>query len=136
MIIIVPDWLTTFNAIWIFIGALIFIALAVIVFLSKRKDETLVIEQKNSEANARLVKARDDEIKDLVKKLEKAETEVEDVTAEYRSIVGIDIQKLLEYWQIREHELALMVKLRAENRILRQAAGLGETEDVIHTTKG
>lgn len=136
----VPDWITVTNILFILTIGLIGSAVSVLLFLTKRQSETLLVEKTRADSQANLVKTRDQEIADLEKKVKEKderikvlETEVEDVTAEYRAIGGIILQQLVHWWQNREADMAETIRLRADIRVLKRAAGLGENDDIHRT---
>lgn len=123
----------SFETIWGVIATLVGIVLAFLYLASKSREQTLTIETKRADSNAALIVTRDTRIGDLEKRNGQVETELEDVTTEYRTLAGVDIKKLMDYWAAREEELFAMAELRRENRTLRRMAGVGENDD-IHST--
>ena len=114
------------NAIWAFLAILIAIGGAVLILLSRWKGEVEIVETKRANANADLVKTRDAQILDLDKRKADLEGEVEDVTAELRTLTGINLKELFGYWAIRESELARIADLEQQIRILKMRKGIEE----------
>ena len=122
------SWLNVFTATWGLLGILILIGGAIILLMSKKREEVTLIESKRADANANLLKTRDIELEDKVRenallkeKLEKTEIELEDITAEYRTLAGIVISELMMHWQVKLEIEAKMLRLEKEIRVLRTA---------------
>lgn len=102
------------------IGIIVFIvaiAVALIIILSKKREEVQLTTEKRADANEKLLKARDVELEDCTKRCEKCKEELEDVTAELRAISGVKVQELIEW--AKDYDLH-MVKLNTAERRVRQ----------------
>lgn len=126
--------LSEINALWVLLGIVVIVAMATIVLLSKRKEETLSIETKRADASTNLVRIRDTEIDDLKKQICELESELADIKSEYKTLVGINIKVLMDYWQVREDEMAETGRLLQQLRVLKRRIGDDETN--IHGTQG
>lgn len=117
------SWPTVIN---ITIGVIIFllaVVSAIILFLSKNKETIHETDKKRADASEGLLKVRDIELEDCDKRCNKCKEELEDVTAELRAKIAVDVDKLFAYWQIREVEQAKMGQLESDNRVLRYRLG-------------
>lgn len=105
------------------VAALVGIGVLVITLIVKRGEIITKAQKDRAEANEGLVNARDREIADCEKRCDKCHEELEDVTAEFRALTAIDIDKLMKYWQTMDLHLAEMDNIKAENRKLRIRLG-------------
>lgn len=118
------SWLSDISPLWAIVIICVLVGGGLIILLSKRREEIQLVETTRADANAKLVATRDMEIKDLKADKEKLEKELESTTAEYRVLVGINLDKLFAWWENYEQEMADKNKLIRENRSLRQQCGL------------
>jgi len=117
------SWLNATTAIWAVLGILLLIAGSAVVLMATTRKETQTSTRELATANADLAKTRELEIADITKKYSKQGVELEDITSEYRALVGIDIKVLMDYWATREHEIAAKQKVESENRVLKIRLG-------------
>jgi hypothetical protein len=129
------SWWQGVNIVWALLGIAILVGMALIILLSKRREDVQLIETKRADANEKMVKTREAEIADLTKRCEKAEEELEDTTAELRAVIGIKVKDLIEWWAIMEAREAHFRSVERDNRILRQAQGLGPNDDITKQLK-
>lgn len=115
-----PYWLTGFNFLLALFGLLVMVGLAIIVLLMKGKGEVATMQVDRAVAAEALVKTREAERDGKAARVAELEEELEDVTAEHRTLVGIDIAKLIEFWAEKEKIEAEMANLKRDNRILRK----------------
>lgn len=115
------SWITLGNAL---IGLVIFcgvVALAVLIVLSKKREEVHTTETKRADANEKLLKTRDNQLEDLEKRCSNCSEELEDTTTELRAVSSIKINELVEYWMEYTTHKAHVIQLEKELRILRKA---------------
>lgn len=120
---------------WWILGVVLLIGAALIILLSKRKEHIQDTETKRANSNADLIKTRDIEICDLKNKIARLEADIESVTIEYKTLVGIDIAKLFNYWTIKENKEAEILLLESRIRVLERLVKNAEAGD-IHNTSG
>jgi hypothetical protein len=112
------NWSLVFNIGMGIFGFVCLVGAAVIVLLSKRKEDIHATETKRADSNEKLIKTRDQEILDLDKEKERVEKELESVTAEYRTLIGIDLKVLFDFWARYEEHLAHVAELERQIRVL------------------
>lgn len=120
MLLFQESWWAGINAVWGLLLVLILIGGAIIVLLSKRKDETAITNEKSSQANAALVIVRDKQITDLEKKKQALEEELEEVTAEYKTVVSIQIDNLVRWYMYYMDKEAHWRNIEEENILLKK----------------
>lgn len=90
------------------------VTVALLIILSKRREEIQV-------STDRLLGIRDTELEDCNKKCTDCKEELEDVTAEFRALSGVNIEKLVSYWKdFEEHQLEVET-LKRKIRVLERA---------------
>lgn len=102
LFLFLPDWLTATNFL---IGVFMFLILIVgafIVLIVRGRSEVSTLQSDRATAAEALVKTRDAEIVELKKSNAELEEELESVTAEHRTLVGVSIAALMEFWLIKE----------------------------------
>lgn len=109
------------NALIGLFGFLILIGGSIIIILARRRDTIDDVQKKRNEANEGLIKVRDTELSDCKKQCEKCNEELEDITAEHRTLVGLKVTELLGHWADREDLLARLEKAEQRVRILEKA---------------
>ena len=114
------SWWSGINAVWGLLGILLLVGAAVIVILSKKKDETAITNEKSAQANAALVVVRDKQLEDFQKKLTGTEEELEDVTAEYKTVVSIKIDDLVRWFMYYQDKEARWRNIEEENVLLKK----------------
>jgi hypothetical protein len=114
------SWWSGINAVWGALLILILIGGAVLVLLAKRKDETAITNEKSSQANAALVIVRDKQLADAEKKNLTLEEELEDVTAEYKTVVSIKIDDLIRWFMFYQDKEAHWRNVEEENILLKK----------------
>jgi cell division protein FtsI/penicillin-binding protein 2 len=114
------SWWNGINAVWGLLIILIMVGMAVIVLLAKRKDETALTNEKSSQANAALVAVRDKQITDLEKKVVTLEEELEEVTAEYKTVVSMKVDDMIRWYQYYQDKEAHWRNVDEENTLLRK----------------
>ena len=119
MIMFIPEWLTAGNFLIAVFGFLTLVAGAFIVLILRGRTEVSSIQLDRATAAEALVKTRDAEIVALEKQVLELEEELESTTAELRTLTGISLAKLFEFWATKEAMEASMEDLRKEIRILR-----------------
>lgn len=114
-----PSWLTGFNFLVALFSALIFIGLAILALMWKGRDQVATLQVDRADAAEGLLKLRDIAIIALERKVADLEEELESVTAEHRTLAGISIAKLMEFWARKEAFEALLADTERDNRILK-----------------
>lgn len=112
-----------FQFLMVLLGAIMLIGGAIITLMATRSGTVSGIQVKRAEASEALVRTRDAELADAKAKEEKAKEELEDVTAELRGQMAINVDELMRYWETRDAEIAEMANLRREVRILKIRLG-------------
>ena len=113
-----PDYLTGFNFLMGLFTFLILVAAAIIVLLVRGKGEVATLQVDRAVAAEALVKTRDAEKLGLEARNKTLEEELEEVTAEHRTLAAIDVAKLFEFWAQKEQIEAEMLDLKRQIRIL------------------
>lgn len=116
----VPDWLTGFNFLIALFSLLVILGGALVVLLVKGRGEVTGIQLDRATSAEALVKTRDAELIAIAQERDDAEEELEALTAEHRTLVGIDIAKLMEFWAQKEDIEAKMRDLERDLRIERR----------------
>lgn len=125
LFIFADSWVTLPNFL---IGLTVFVlamgGLAIGLFY-KRGETVTGVQIQRADANEALVKTRDIQLADKDKLLDKAieekdecKEELEATTTELRGQMGINIDELMRYWQIRDTELARKEELEDRVRVL------------------
>jgi hypothetical protein len=94
------------------------IAVALLVVMSKSREEVIGTETKRANSLSDLVKVRDQEISDLKTQKDKLAEELEDVTAELRTISAIKVTELMAFWTRYEEYMAERGLWEQKNRVL------------------
>ena len=123
-----PTWLTGFNVLLALLGAVILVGGALVVLLVRKNDTVNLVQSETIKANEGLVKVKQELLDDCKAKCSKCQEELDEVTAELRTQMALDIDKLMGYWQIRDSELADKERIEAKNRQLR--IRLGDQADI------
>lgn len=113
-----PDWATGFNFL---IGIVIFLALigaAFIVIVARGKTDVGTLQVDRANALEGILKLRDATIIEVQGKHDVIEDELESVTAEHRTLVGLKVAELMEFWASKEAMEAEIRDLKREIRIL------------------
>jgi hypothetical protein len=105
------------------LGFILLVGGAIIALLATRKNTVSSVQIQRAEASEALVKTRDTELADCQKKCAKCSEELEDVTAELRGQMAINVGQLMSYWERRTQELARMETLEQRNRVLEVRLG-------------
>jgi hypothetical protein len=113
-----PSWLTGFNFLLALFGALCLIGGAIVVLLLRGRTEVSGIQLERAVAAEGLVKTRDAQLTAKDERIAELEEELESITAEHRTLAGISIAKLMDYWSQYEAKEAEMGDLRRQVRIL------------------
>lgn len=123
-----PSW--WIDKAWWAVGVIVFIGAALILLLSKKREDVQLMEGKRADALEKLLKTRDIEIQDLDNKISQLEKELaihkedlDSITSEYKTLAGIIISELCNYWQEREVTLAEMADIKQQNRIFEKRKG-------------
>lgn len=118
---------TGINALYGVIGILLAVGLGALLLLSKKRQQTDEINEKRATASDALVKVRDTRIIDLEKELDRHKDELnshkeelEDVTSEYRTLMGIKLDELFKFWATKQDREAHWANVEDENIILRK----------------
>lgn len=99
------------------IGFLVVVGVALIIILSKKREDVQLTDQKRADASEKLLKTRDLELEDCNKLCEKCREELEDVTAEYRALSGVNLAELVEFWKDYKDWMVEHNKLKRQLRI-------------------
>lgn len=118
-----PYWLTGFNFLLALFSLLLMIGGAIVLLLVKGRGEVATIQVDRAVAAEALVKTREAERDGKQTRIEELEDELESVTAEHRTLVGIDIAKLMQFWAEKEEIEARMANIERDNRILKKRLG-------------
>lgn len=102
---------------------LLMIGGAIVLLLVKGRGEVATIQVDRAVAAEALVKTREAERDGKQTRIEELEDELESVTAEHRTLVGIDIAKLMQFWAEKEEIEARMANIERDNRILKKRLG-------------
>lgn len=121
----IPSWLTGFNFLLAAFGFLVLIGAVVISLLVKGRDQVSSIQLDRATASEALIKLRDMEVATLQREKEQLEKdkqslddELEAVTAEHRTLVSLNIAKLMEFWGEKDAIEAQHKDLERQIRIL------------------
>lgn len=114
----IPSWLTGFNFLMGLFAFLLLVAAAFIVVLARGKTDISQLQIDRANAAEGLVKLRDVELDAVEAKLERAEKELEELTAEHRTLAGLIIGELLSHWAQKDQMEAEMADLKRQIRIL------------------
>jgi hypothetical protein len=114
------SWWDGINAVWGALLILLLIGGAVLILLAKRKDETALTNEKSSQANAALVAVRDKQLQDVEKRNLTLEEELEDVTAEYKTVVSIKVDDLIRWFMFYQDKEAHWRNVEEENILLKK----------------
>lgn len=117
------SWWSGVTIVYAALGIIVAGLISLVTFLSLNRKEIQQTDKERATSAEGLVKTRDIQISDLEKKVGRQGEELEDLTAEHRTLIGIDIDLLFKYWAIREHEIADKERVLSENRILRIRLG-------------
>lgn len=100
------------------IGFIAIVVLSILVIVSKAKEDAHKSDKDRADALEKLLKSKEAEIAELTTLLQEQEDEIESMSVEYRTLAGITIKTLFEYWEVREQELAMYENRRTEiNRL-------------------
>lgn len=100
------------------LGIVGLITAGLIILLSKRKEDLHLTETKRADANANLVKTRDQELQDSKKQGQEYKEELDTITVEYRTLAGINLKELFEFWERKEEFEGQHEILKSEHRRL------------------
>lgn len=99
-------------------GFLLLVAAAFIVVLARGKTDVSQLQIDRANAAEGLVKIRDVEVEKLKSELAAVEQELEDLTAEHRTLAGLTIGELLNFWSQKEAQEAEILDLKRQVRVL------------------
>ena len=116
-------YLTGFNLLMGLLTLIVLVGAAIIVLLARKKETVSGLQLERAQASEALVKTRDTQLDDCNKRCVKCQEELDDTTAELRAQMGLNVDTLMKYWQVRDTELAQMEALKQEVRVLRIRAG-------------
>lgn len=108
-----PEWATGFNFL---VGVVVFLALigaAFVIIVARGRTDVGTIQVDRANALEGILKIRDATIIEVQTKHDAIEDELESVTAEHRTLVGLKVAELMEFWANKE-------TLEAENRDLKR----------------
>lgn len=120
-------WWQSITTVYVGLGVVVAVLISLVTFLSLNRKEIQQTDRERATSSEGLVKTRDIQILDLEKKCRKQAEELEDLTAEHRTLIGINLDLLFKYWAVREHEIADKERVISENRVLR--IRLGDVKD-------
>lgn len=112
------SWWTGINAVWGALGILILVAFAILILLAKGKTEVQETNKQRADASDSLVKVRNTQLADAQKEKAVLSEELEDVTAELRTVTAIKIDELFKFWSDKEAKEAHWANVETENRVL------------------
>jgi dynactin complex subunit len=119
-----PDSPQVVQWVWWVIIVLLGLGIALIILLSKKREDVQVTNEKRAIAAESLVKVRDTELADCAKGKERLLTEVGDLESENKVLVGIKISELMKFWenktQIEEEIETLKSQLRVTRATLKK----------------
>jgi hypothetical protein len=118
-----PYWLTGFNFLVALFSIVLMIGGAIVLLLVKGRGAVATVQIDRAVAAEALVKTREAERDGKQTRIEELEDELESVTAEHRTLVGIDIAKLMQFWAEKESIEVKMANLERDNRILKRRLG-------------
>jgi hypothetical protein len=113
-----PAWATGFNFLLGLFGFVVLVAGAFIVLTVRGKTEVSGMQLDRAVAAEALLKIRDIELAALNVKATRVEDELEDLTAEHRTLVGVNVAQLMEFWLRKEEIEAEMADLKRYIRVL------------------
>lgn len=119
ILMLIPDWLTGYNFLVGLFALLVVIGGSILALLVKGREGVSTLQVDRAIAAEALVKTREAEIIILNARIISLEEELEGLTAEHRTIVGISIAKLMEFWSRKETIEAETEDLRRQVRVLR-----------------
>lgn len=100
------------------LGFVTLVGSAIILLFATRKNTVSSVQIQRAEASEALVKTRDTQLQDCNDSKDKIAEELEDVTAELRGQMAINVGELMSYWSRRNQELAKQEALEHHCRIL------------------
>lgn len=132
LIVLQETGMSLSNLFNVIAGVVIFVMMvvgAILIIISTRRKETYETETKRADANKGLAETFERKLEVLQKDKNRTDEELEGVTAEYRTLVGIDVAQLMKFWAIKEEIEARNADLEAEIRVLRRQKGLGDKNE-------
>jgi hypothetical protein len=78
------------------------LGIALIILLSRNREDVQLTDRNRASSAESLIKTRDIELADAIKARDKAIAEKEDAESENRTLAGINIQKLMDFWAQKE----------------------------------
>lgn len=119
-----PDSPQVVQWVWWVIIILLGLGIALIILLSKKREDVQVTNEKRATAAESLVKVRDTELLDCNKGKERLLAENTDLESENKVLVGIKISELMKFWenkaQIEEEIETLKSQLRVTKATLKK----------------
>ncbi len=109
------------NHFYVVLGGVVLAILAVVVLFSKRFQFLNKTESELATSNINLVKTRDIQLEDASKVLEGVKLELKSLGSEYKAVVSIDIQELLDFWAEKNFIEAENKRLKAEIKVYKIA---------------
>ena len=120
-----PGFVPISTLVYIVAGILLVMGAGLIIF-SKRKDLVHTTETKRADSNEKLIKTVETEKQYVERERDKAISErdraredIDSIKREYKSLVGIDINMLMKFWEQKQQIEAHTEKIEAENRRLK-----------------
>jgi hypothetical protein len=104
------------------IGVLSFVAMiavALLVVMSKSKEDSINTQTIRANSLSDLIKVRDQEIADLKAQKQAIAEELEDVTVELRTVSAIKVTELMSFWSRYDEFMAKKGQIEEENRVLK-----------------
>jgi len=119
-----PDWLTGANFLMGAIAFLVLVGVALLIIVSKSGPA----QKDLADATQGVLKLKENELEQTKKECGDCREELEDLTAEYRALVGIKLKELFEYESRRIDELAEKEQLVQRVRVLEVAMTQGRNK--------
>ena len=116
-----PSWFTGFNFLVALFGILVTVGAAYLVIIARSRTDVSGLQTDRAIAAEAILKVRDSELETCKCRLKDTETELEELTAEHRTLVGLTIGELLEFWRQKEDIEAQMLRDQRRIRILEKA---------------
>jgi len=131
----VKEGMTWIMAVYAIIGVLVALSSALLLILSQKRKDVMLLETQRANTAEGLIKLKDGELKikadeldaikkrneDLEKKVVSLEEDLSDLSAEYKTLLGINIKELFFFW-------AHKVGHEAENRELKHTISVLEAQ--------
>ncbi len=112
------------NTVYVVVGIIIIFAIGFIVFISKRRLEIQLTDTMRADALEKLLKTRDAEVLEItksynvtLKEKDKIAEDKNSLEIEYKTLLGINVKELMDYWLIKEDIEAQIKNLQSQLRV-------------------